>query len=70
MLIMKFENKVVVITGGSSGIGKAAAIEFVKQGASVVINGRREEALREAAQEIDPTGQHVPMWLERFRIDT
>lgn len=55
----KVAGKVVVITGGSSGIGKAAAIEFVKQGANVVINGRRNEALAEAAKEIDPTGAHV-----------
>ncbi|QWU16464.1 short chain dehydrogenase [Paenibacillus sophorae] len=55
----KVAGKVVVITGGSSGIGKATAIELVKQGANVVINGRREEALAEAAREIDPTGEHV-----------
>ncbi|AIQ10778.1 SDR family NAD(P)-dependent oxidoreductase [Paenibacillus durus] len=55
----KAAGKVVVITGGSSGIGKATAIEFVKQGANVVINGRREQALAEAAREIDPTGKHV-----------
>ncbi|REE67614.1 NAD(P)-dependent dehydrogenase (short-subunit alcohol dehydrogenase family) [Paenibacillus taihuensis] len=55
---MKFQGKVVVITGGSSGMGKAAAIEFAKQGANVVINGRREEALQHALQEIDPSGQH------------
>ncbi|MDQ0878451.1 NAD(P)-dependent dehydrogenase (short-subunit alcohol dehydrogenase family) [Paenibacillus sp. V4I3] len=56
---MSVQDKVAVITGGSSGIGKAAAIELVKQGANVVINGRREQALVEAANEIDPTGTHV-----------
>ncbi|WP_028563535.1 SDR family NAD(P)-dependent oxidoreductase [Paenibacillus pinihumi] len=56
---MNFQDKVAVITGGSSGIGKAAAIELVKQGANVVINGRRENLLAEAAKEIDPTGAHV-----------
>lgn len=56
---MTFQGKVAVITGGSSGIGKAVAIELVKQGANVVINGRREQALLEAANEIDPTGAHV-----------
>ncbi|AKG37062.1 SDR family NAD(P)-dependent oxidoreductase [Paenibacillus durus] len=55
----KAAGKAVVITGGSSGIGKETAIEFVKQGANVVINGRREQALAEAAREIDPTGEHV-----------
>ncbi|MEK8128753.1 SDR family NAD(P)-dependent oxidoreductase [Paenibacillus filicis] len=56
---MTIQGKVAVITGGSSGIGKAVAIELVKRGAQVVINGRREQALAEAAKEIDPTGAHV-----------
>ena len=56
---MSVHGKVVVVTGGSSGIGKAAAIELVKQGANVVISGRREQALVEAANEIDPTGAHI-----------
>ncbi|MBP3963209.1 SDR family NAD(P)-dependent oxidoreductase [Paenibacillus lignilyticus] len=56
---MNMQDKVVVITGGSSGIGKAAAIEFVKRGASVVINGRREDTLEAAAKEIDPSGIRV-----------
>ncbi|GGG69096.1 SDR family NAD(P)-dependent oxidoreductase [Paenibacillus radicis (ex Gao et al. 2016)] len=56
---MTFQHKVAVITGGSSGIGKAAAIDWVKRGGNVVINGRREEALEEAAKDIDPSGEHV-----------
>ncbi|MGQ7887043.1 SDR family NAD(P)-dependent oxidoreductase [Paenibacillus sp. WC2504] len=56
---MSIQSKVVVITGGSSGIGKAAAVELVKRGANVVINGRREQELVKAANEIDPTGTHV-----------
>lgn len=56
---MTIQGKVAVITGGSSGIGKAAAIELMKRGANVVISGRREQALVEAANEIDPTGAHV-----------
>ncbi|MFF2479699.1 SDR family NAD(P)-dependent oxidoreductase [Paenibacillus sp. NPDC058071] len=56
---MTIQGKVFVITGGSSGLGKAMAIEVVKQGANVVINGRREQALAEVAKEIDPTGKQV-----------
>ena len=33
-----FENKTVLITGGTSGIGKAAALAFAKEGANVVVS--------------------------------
>lgn len=44
-----FADKVVIITGASSGIGAAAAIEFSKLGAKVVITGRNETKLHETA---------------------
>ncbi|MBB6254353.1 SDR family NAD(P)-dependent oxidoreductase [Nitrospirillum iridis] len=43
------EGKIAVITGGSSGIGLATAKRFVAEGAHVVITGRREKELKEAA---------------------
>ncbi|CAM3192320.1 SDR family NAD(P)-dependent oxidoreductase [Vibrio rarus] len=43
-------NKVVIITGGSNGIGKAAALEFARLGANVLITGRRAEPLAEVAK--------------------
>ena len=49
----KFENKVVWITGGGSGLGKAYAIEFARAGANVVISGRRENQLNETVHEIE-----------------
>ena len=46
------EGKIAVITGGSSGIGLATAKRFVEEGAQVVIIGRREKAIQEAAAHI------------------
>ncbi len=44
---MPLKDKIVVITGASSGIGKAAAIEFAKKGAKLAIIARRKEKLEE-----------------------
>lgn len=56
---MRFDGKVVAITGGGSGIGKETAARFVAEGAKVVINGRDGAKLEAAAREIDPRGQTV-----------
>ena len=48
----KYSNKVVVVTGGTSGIGLATAKAFAAEGAHVFITGRRQEALDKALQEI------------------
>ncbi|WP_413737542.1 SDR family NAD(P)-dependent oxidoreductase [Sodalis sp. RH21] len=48
----RFENKVVVVTGGTDGIGLTTAAFFAEQGAHVYITGRRQERLNEALKEI------------------
>lgn len=49
---MNLKNKKVLITGGSSGIGKAAAMDLIQAGATVIITGRNEEKLQTTAKEI------------------
>ncbi|MBK1442655.1 SDR family oxidoreductase [Parapedobacter sp. ISTM3] len=53
---MNFKDKVALITGGNSGIGYATAKELIENGATVVITGRRKEAVEKAANELGATG--------------
>ncbi len=48
----KFQNKIALITGSGTGIGKAIATKFIEEGASVIILGRRKEPLEAAAKEL------------------
>lgn len=50
---MYVKEKVVIITGGSSGMGKGMATRFAKEGARVVITGRTKEKLEETKLEIE-----------------
>ncbi len=54
-----FENNVVLITGGGTGIGKATASAFIAKGAKVVITGRRQSVLEETTQELGAQAHFV-----------
>jgi NAD(P)-dependent dehydrogenase (short-subunit alcohol dehydrogenase family) len=52
----RLENKVAVITGGNSGIGFATAQEFINEGAKVLITGKSEKLVSEAANQLGAIG--------------
>lgn len=56
------DNKLILITGGSSGIGKAAAAELHKQGARIILQARDIKKLKSAAMEIDSSGNRISFY--------
>lgn len=56
---MDFNGKVVLVTGASRGIGKAAARAFLDAGAKVAVNGRTEASVAAALAELDAEGRAV-----------
>ena len=49
-------SRIALVTGASSGIGKACALALLKEGWTVVLTGRREDALKQALEEAGPAG--------------
>lgn len=53
---MRLKDKLAIITGGGTGIGRGIALEFSKEGARVVVSGRRIEPLNETVNQIQAQG--------------
>lgn len=51
---MRLQNKVIIVTGSTTGIGKAIAVKCVSEGASVVIHGLEEDPGQQVLKEIGP----------------
>lgn len=54
--------RVVLVIGASSGIGRAAAILFAREGAKVMASARREEKLRELQSQLSHDGAHIEIF--------
>jgi NAD(P)-dependent dehydrogenase (short-subunit alcohol dehydrogenase family) len=54
-----FQDKIVLITGGAGGIGRASAQRFLDEGAKVVLSGTRRDKLEAAQADLDPSGERV-----------
>lgn len=52
----EFEGKIALVTGGSSGIGRAAALAYAREGAKIVVAARREEESMETVRLVEATG--------------
>lgn len=53
---MSFENKVVLITGAGSGIGRATALRYAEEGAKVVVADLNEEGGKQTVQQVEASG--------------
>jgi NAD(P)-dependent dehydrogenase (short-subunit alcohol dehydrogenase family) len=53
------KNKVVLVTGALTGIGRAAALAFARKGAQIVVSGRRDEAVEALASELRSLGSEA-----------
>ena len=59
MATRKISGLRIILTGVSSGIGRALALQLARRGAKLILNARREDRLEELRKEIQATGQEA-----------
>ena len=60
----RLEGKVVIVTGGNSGVGAATAVLFAKEGANLVITGRNTKKMEDAKEELERLYGVKVLWLQ------
>lgn len=66
----RLNNKVIVISGGTKGVGKAAAIAFANEGAKVIIGGRDEAAAKKIIESISSNGgEGIFVYTDLLKVD-
>lgn len=56
---MRLAGKIALVTGSSSGIGRATALHFAREGADIVVNGRNQERIAAVVAEIEKLGRRA-----------
>jgi|GEM_PF-4915386 len=59
---MRFKDKVCMVTGGSSGIGKATSLQFAREGAKVAVLSRTEEEGNETVEGDNKSRRHCAVY--------
>ena len=64
----EFEGKVIVVTGGSAGIGRGVVRAFAENGAKVVVAGRRKDAAERIAEAAGSNSERKPSQFPSMRV--
>ena len=66
--LLSLEGKIAVITGGTSGIGRALSLGLAEAGANVIATARRQQQVDETAAEIEKLGRETPAGCDWMRF--
>lgn len=70
MMDLQLKGKTALVTGSTSGIGKAIAASLIAEGAAVIINGRREEKVNETIRELEKQTPDARLYPAAFDLGT